>query len=646
VTRRFTPEVALAFRIVSEPAISPDGAVVAFVLADATRPSQPPRPVFPASAIWSVPAAGGAPEPLTHGRSDTSPRWSPDGRWLAYLSDAEHDGQRQVWLQPRETGAGAPRQLTHLESEIPVERGRDPLAWFPDGSALAFIAAEPTPESTREREARGEDHILFEQEPVYQRLWSVNVASGEVVAISPPGLQIWEFALSPDGRSVAAVVSDLPYEWDWYRARVAVFEVGGTAHRTLHASWRQVAKQAWSPDGHLVAFLTSNLSDRGLDNGQPMVVPVAGGGARAVGGDERVSDAGLLFDPDGRLVTAANVRGGAGISSIDVETGGRSWLWSARGMIGTVSVARLPDGRDRYAAVLDDLDHPQDVHVGEVTDGAIMWRCLTDLHADLADAVCCETREVTWSAADGTELQGVLHLPAGHAGGPLPLVTHVHGGPTNAVRCEFFYHQRWPRVLADAGFAVFLPNFRGSTGFGLEFAEANVGDKGGADLGDVLSGIDRLVEDGIADPDRLGICGWSYGGFTTAWAITQDQRFKAAVVGAGWVDWRSFHGRTNIPLWDRGHYQTDVFEPGSRQMQFQPIDHIRSVGTPTLIIHGTADLGAPVEQSYLLFRALKDLGVETELALYPREPHAPLEYAHRLDILGRIRDWFVGHLTP
>ena len=172
-----------------------------------------------------------------------------------------------------------------------------------------------------------------------------------------------------------------------------------------------------------------------------------------------------------------------------------------------------PTGRELFAAVIDDLDHPQEVHVGDVTEGQIAWHRLTDLHSDLVDATLCESREISWTASDGTVIQGLLHLPAGAPARPLPLVTQVHGGPTACVRCEFFFHQRWARPLADAGFAVFVPNYRGSTGFGLSFAEANIGDMGGADLGDVLSGIDRLVEDGVADANRLGICGWSYGGF-------------------------------------------------------------------------------------------------------------------------------------
>ena len=246
-----------------------------------------------------------------------------------------------------------------------------------------------------------------------------------------------------------------------------------------------------------------------------MVVSTSGGDARMVGGEEPVSDTSLMFHTDGRLLTGANVRAGAGVSAIDVATGERSWLWGARKAIGPFSMSTDPTGRELFAAVIDDLDHPQEIYVGDVTEGQIAWHRLTDLHSDHVDATLCESREISWTASDGTVIQGLLHLPASAPTRPLPLVTQVHGGPTACVRCEFFFHQRWARRLADAGFAVFVPNYRGSNGIRSVICGGQHRRHGGADLGDVLSGIDRLVEDGVADANRLGICGWSYGKFTS-----------------------------------------------------------------------------------------------------------------------------------
>lgn len=645
VPTRFTPEIALAHPVVSDASISPDGELIAFVIAAAARPSGPDRPAFAPSAIHVVPAGGGETRQLTYGRADTTPRWSPDGRWLAFLSDREKDGQRQVHLLPR--AGGESRQLTHVRGAIPVSAGRamDPLAWFADGRRVAFLMQEPLDEADEAREKAGDDPIVFEERPRWIRVWSVDVATGEVEPISPAGLQVWEFTLSPDGTRVGAIASDHPYEWDWYDARVVAFDVGGAELTTLHRSWRQVSKPAWSPDGRTLAFLTSNLSDRGIDAGEIRLVGPEPGDARAPAAVADVTDIGASFLADGHILALANVHGGTGLGVIDPATGARRWLWSERRTTNSVTRTTLPDGRPRFAAVIDDLEAPPEVHVGELVDDQIAWRRLTAIHDPWRDVERGEARDVTWAGDGGLAMQGYLFLPPGHRSGPLPLVTVVHGGPTGCVRFEYQYGARWIRPLADAGLAVFVPNFRGSTGWGLEFAEANIGDMGGADLQDILLGIDRLVADGVADPDRLGIAGWSYGGFMTAWAITQTDRFKAAMAGAGISDWRSFHGRSYLHRWDRLHYgNSDPYDPASHHARFSPLTHVRNARTPTLILHGEQDWDVPVEQAYILHRALKDLGVDTRLVIYPREAHGISESAHRLDLLTRLRDWFVEHL--
>ena len=290
--RRFTPEFALSLPIVSDAQISPDGASVAFVVGESSKPSAPPRPAFAASTIHLVPAAGGERRQLTAGRADIAPRWSPDGRSLAFLSDREKDGQRQVHLLPLDGGearqAHAPRERRPGRALVQPARlvpGRLARRVHDGGAARSRRSAlAPRPATTRSSSRR---------RPGFWRFWAADVATGETRPISPPGLQVWEFAISPDGRRVAAVASDEPYEWDWYRSRVVVFDVGAESLadvRDVHRSWRQVSKPAWSPDGYEVAFLTSNWSDRGVDAGQPMVVSAFGGEARPIGGEEAASD--------------------------------------------------------------------------------------------------------------------------------------------------------------------------------------------------------------------------------------------------------------------------------------------------------------------------------------------------------------------
>jgi len=255
-----------------------------------------------------------------------------------------------------------------------------------------------------------------------------------------------------------------------------------------------------------------------------------------------------------------------------------------------------------------------------------------------------------WHAHDGTPIQALLALPPGYReGSRLPLVVLVHGGPAGLFAFEFSPGS-WSRPLAAAGMAVLMPNPRGSIGWGAAFTEANLGDMGGADYLDILAGIDHVVNLGIADPERLGIAGWSYGGFMSAWAITQSDRFKVAIVGAGIADWRSFHGTTNIPTWDAIFYglpghPADPYDLEGPYTRFSPLTHVDNARTPTLILHGEQDECVPVGQGYQLFRALRDQGTPAEMTVYPRAGHALKERAHLRDRYARMADWFNRYLS-
>ena len=221
----------------------------------------------------------------------------------------------------------------------------------------------------------------------------------------------------------------------------------------------------------------------------------------------------------------------------------------------------------------------------------------------------------------------------------------MHGGPAWLYPYSFRGAGRYPQqMFAAAGYAVLMPNPRGSAGWGVAFTEANIGDFGGRDYGDIIAGVDHVIALGIADSKRLGIGGWSYGGFMTAWAITQTDRFKAAMVGAGICNWRSFHGVAEIGTWDQISYRASPYEQGGRYDRFSPIHYVDRVRTPTLIVHGTDDIIVPVSQSYEFFRALKDHGVPTELVVYPREPHGFRERAHNIDRYWRYLEWFQRYI--
>jgi dipeptidyl aminopeptidase/acylaminoacyl peptidase len=640
--RPLTPEDVISFRLVEDAQIAPDGSCVAYVCGDAFKSASK----WAKSTIWLVDTAGGEPRQLTAGpRTDSLPRWSPDGRKLAFLSDGLKEGQREVFLMSPDGGGVLP--LTDITGPIPTPRGLNALQWSPDGRRLAFLREDPETDEERLRREALDDAIKFEQNPKFVRVWVVDVATQQMHCVSPDGLQIWEFAWSPDSQGFAAVVSDVPYEWAWYTNRLVTFVCAGPA-TTVWQTKRQVALPVWSPDAKQIAFISSNWSDRNCVAGDVWVVDADGSDGRDISAGLSASLGWMEWSADGReLLAIGHDRGGVGLHRLSVNGQGHERIWWRQAAVAEAHWPRFSRSRNGTLAVVrEDAENPRDVWLAPGNARDATWKQLTDLHPQAADIEIGPTSVQHWKGAGGWEMQGLLILPVGHEPGrKCPLVMWVHGGPTGVSAARYYAAFGWNQLLANAGYAVFLPNYRGSVGWGLEFAESNIGDMGGRDFEDMLLGIDSLVATGIADPDRLAIAGWSYGGFTAAWAVSQTKRFKAAVMGAGISHWPSFHGKSALADWDAIHYDTSPYAPNGHFQKFSPLTYYENLQTPTLILHGAEDQDVPVEQAYLFHRALKDKGVPTELVVYPREDHAIKERLHVVDMSQRVLAWMRRYLA-
>ena len=643
-------------RVVSAPQISPDGETVAYVVA--TTEGTDSR-----SNIWAISADGGEPWQLTAApRSDTAPRWSPDGRTLAFPSDRGSETadayvdewriktltpqrESQIYLLP--TGGGEAVQLTTVNGGVRTSKNLDPLAWSSDGKQIAFLNTDPLTDEEKRRIKDKDDAIEFEKDPKYTRLYLVDIESGDVRCVSPDGLQVWEFAWSPTDEEFVVVSSDLPFESSWYvSSRLVAFPAGNGPARTLHQARGQVAMPAWSPDGKQVAFLSSNYSDRGNVDGGVFVVSSEGGEARELSSGHKASARYLAWSEDGgRLLTTATEQGEMALAEIDIISGERTSLW--RGQEGISGASSFDRTGAVFTVTREDHTKPKDVWIVKRGSEKLEWSQLTRLNPQAAQLEVGSVESVRWKSVDGLEIQGFLTRPIGATGGgPYPLLVEAHGGPCWVATPEFSINSLWYGLVAN-GMAVFQPNFRGTVGCGLEFAEANIGDMGGMDWQGINSGIDYLVGQGIADPERIGIAGGSYGGYMTAWAVTQSDRFKAAVMSAGISDWRGLHGTSYLTGWEVIHYGgSDASEVLDLWEKFAPINYVQNVVTPTLVVHGEKDLDVPVEGGYAFFRALKDRGVETDLVVYPREGHAIKKRAHKLDKTRRSVQWLLDRLAP
>jgi len=639
----------LEVKTVTGAQINPDGRLVAFVVSESTVEFKQPTSE---SRVWLAPVdRSKAPWPITSGAGhDDLPVWSPDGNRLAFRSDRARRGSSQPYLL-REGFGEAERLTAH---DFP--KGISAMSWSPDGSKIAVIARDDPRAGAEE----GDDRILWENERAghpehaFNRIWLIDPASGETTCLTQGNTHGWELCWSPDGSAIAAIVTDLPYEWAWYQARLATIEIATGEMKTIYAPERQITGPVWAPDGQTIAVITSTWSDPGMSGGDVIAISLDCGEPRDITPGRPISHETLFWLPDSgseRLLSAALERNRAAICEVGLD-GETETLWSDECSFGGYGSGRLSLSADGslLATTLVGPGAPPEVWLGRRGSGPqsapIRWERLTTINGGFPGEAMPRIDTISWRAPDGREIDGLLVRRKGTEG-PAPLVVMIHGGPTGSSGYGMRTSGMGAAVplLATQGIAVLLPNFRGSVGYGLEFAEANHGDMGGDDLGDILAGVDYCVERGIADAERLGVCGWSYGGYMTAWAITQTDRFKAAVAGASITNWYSFHGGTNIPAFDEVFYGTDPYALDGPYASRSPLFLVDRVSTPTLFLHGEQDACCPVGQAYELARALRSRGVETECVIYPREPHGPRERLHVRDVMERTVDWFVERLA-
>lgn len=620
---------------VSDANLRPQGDQIAYIVAESTTPARVRKA---ASRVWLVDTDGGAARPVTaDGMRAHSPRWSPNGEHLAFLGSRDNAGPDQVHILSHAMGEA--RALTCGPASVAD------VAWLPSSDGLIVAISDPAPEDEEADHEAGRDWTVYEDGPRLTRLWRLDTATGDRSPIEHGDLHIWEFAIAPDSRSVVAIVSDTSFNWDWYRGRLVRIDLASGVVSAFASDTGQATRPTWSPDSRRVASIVSAFSDQGMTGGDVQISSIDGKVAVITAGHPRSYLQVLWNEPD-QLLCAAIENGELTIGRLALS-GEYSEIWRGRNGINrygsTVVSAATAEQRTRLATVLSTPEQPAEVHIADLMGDSLQWSMLTTTNPEIAGRSLVSPETIHWTSSDGMTIQGLLLRPDGAGDGPLPTIVLVHGGPTALWGYDFMGTRSmgWGQMLAAHGYAIFLPNPRGSMGWGRAFAEANIGDMGGGDLHDVLSGVDWLVAHGIADPNRLGIGGWSYGGYITAWAVTQTGRFKAAVAGASITNWISFHGCSTIQDFDTTFYRDDPFGWDGRYGQFSPMAHVRHVSTPTLFLHGEQDPICPVGQAHEMWRALRECGVETQLVVYPREGHGPIEREHSRDVLERAVGWFV-----
>lgn len=628
------PADITALRSPGDVQLSPDGARVAFTISD-PGDREAPRS-RQRSHVWVVAAQGrGEPRRVTaRPAEEWSPRWSPDGRQLAFLAgedEGKGPGGPQILCVP--AIGGEPQRVT----EIP--QGVQTFRWSRDSRMIAFTASEPTSEADRERLARGDDAVDADGRQAPTRLWTVTIATRAATMISKHLAQVYDFAWSPDGSELAVVAAPSPSpEDDLNLALVVVRRQDGAIVRTLSPHVGLVGALRWSPDGRLITFLEGSGEYRFASWLE--VVPAAGGPAHASSRDSLETVLAAEWMPDSKRLVTQVMKGTKQFLALTDVASGKTHV-VADLMMSQWNFGISTDG-ERVAYLCQQPGSPDDVWLVELRGGA---RRLTDLNPQTRSWRLGSVSEMEWTnTKDGLLRRGVLIRPPGfRTGKSYPTIVVAHPGDTAWWIGWHGAWWAWGQLLASNGYVVFLPNTRGVTGEGWKLHQT-IGDWGGMAFRDLMDGVDALVARGIADPERLGIGGWSNGGFMTEWAITHTTRFKAAVAQAGHSDFFALYGTSPMRASLRACFGVSAFQDRVPYDTHSPITYVRECRTPTLLLHGENDRGVPPAQAKTFFTALRDLGVEAELVIYPREGHGIQERAHREDVQRRVLAWFNKHL--
>jgi len=562
--------------------------------------------------------------------------WSPDSRHLAFLSDAASGGQLQLYVCNAD--GKSTKKLTQAKGLLAIPK------WSPDGKSIALLY---TADATREAGplvAETPETGVIKDTFFEQRLALVDAVGGMVRPITPEDMYIYEYDWAPDSKSLVMTAAKGNGDNNWWIAQLYTLNASTKKMKSIYKPKLQIARPVVSPDGSTVAFVEGLMSDEDSVGGDVFLISTAGGDVKALTPQRKASASLLVWTSEGKIISMENADGESSVIRIDPKSGAIDPLYSAPEMLSSgywsTSLSLTPDAK-ASACVRSSFANPPEVWVGAIGK----WNQVTHKNAGLKPA-WGEGKSVHWKN-DGMDVQGWLIYPKDFdPAKKYPMILSVHGGPGFAIQAS------WPGIpfdnvmaLPSRGYFLFQPNPRGSFGRGEEFTQGNIRDFGYGDWRDIMSGVEAVLASAPVDPERLGLTGWSYGGYMTMWGVTQTNRFRAAVAGAGIANWSSYYGENKIDQWMIPFFGKSVYDDPEVYAKSAPLTFIKNVKTPTLILVGDSDGECPTPQSYEFWHALKTLGVETDLVVYEHEGHMFVQPAHVREVIQRMGDWFDAHLN-
>ena len=635
----WTPEMQINTKAVGSPRVSPDGKRVVYTVSDAVMTADKSEYV---SQIWMATSDGKENYQVTFGdKSSANPKWSPDGSAIAFTSTRK-DNKNNLFVLRLFGGEAEP--LTDVKSGI------GNFEWSPDGKWIAYSMSDAKSEDEEKNDKARNDFRWVDENFKLARLYVIPVekdASGkrEVKKLTSDDRQVNDFNWSPDGKTIIFSHVKSPAVNDWPSADISLVDVATAKVAPFATTAAAETSPLYSPDGKWIVATVSDMPVRWAGNDRIAVYPASGGSPKVLPLSHDGQPNVLGWMPDSNKIMFTETKGtGTALFEADVAANTVTEDNYQNAAIGQVSMTRIGPAF-ALSMVVQKTDAPQEVFA--LSPGARGLTQISHANDSVAKTPVGKTEIIKWKSKDGREIEGLLTYPTDYvAGTKVPMILNIHGGPTGVfVQSYIGGRGVYPlAAFASRGFAILRANPRGSSGYGTEFRYANIKDWGGMDYQDLMTGVDKVIEMGVADPERLGVMGWSYGGYMTSWIITQTHRFKAASAGAPVTNLMSFNGTADIPNFVPDYFGGQAWEIPEVYAKHSAMFNIKGVTTPTLIEQGDADVRVPISQGYELYNALKQQGVPTRMLVLPRQPHGPTEPRMQLAAMQANLDWFEKYL--
>ena len=634
---QWTPEMQMKVKTIGGPRVSPDGSRVVYTVIGEVMAADKSEFV---TQIWLATSDGKENSQITFAeKSSTNPKWSPDGRSVAFTSTRK-DNKNNLYVLRLNGGEAEP--VTDLKGSI------SDFEWSPDGSSIAYAMTDAKTEDEEKNDKGRNDFRWIDENLKMSRLYIVQLAKDangkrEPRKLTSENYNVSGFDWSPDGKSLVFSFVKTPGANDWTTSDVSVLDVASGKISVLANTIAAENSPRFSPDGRWIAMNVTDIPVRWAQSGTINVFPAAGGSpkqmAKSLDGQPNI----IGWSADGTKIYFSEAKGtGTSVYEANVEAGTITQAHTADAVISGIN---LSDKANVFGMVIQNADHPPEAFIAKITDK--MPTQISNANGDVAKMPVGKTDVIRWKSTDGREIEGLLTYPLGYvAGTKVPMILNIHGGPAGVFQQSYIGGRGvYPiATFAAKGYAVLRPNPRGSSGYGTAFRQANIKDWGGMDYQDLMTGVDKVIEMGVADPNRLGVMGWSYGGYMTSWIVTQTKRFKAASAGAPVTNLMSFNGTADIPSFVPDYFGGQSWENPQIYAKHSAMFNVKGVTTPTLIQHGDADVRVPISQGYEFYNALKQQGVPTRMIVLPRQPHGPNEPKMQIAAMQSNLDWFEKYL--